>query len=108
MKDFGKEFDEAVIEYNDWFATIENSTIFSRIINVFRYHPPLYSRKDLSPEQKDAIAIASDWKTVGSDLEQLLENDQHQIQLGKEIERAEGRVWYEKKKKKKKNYKKNF
>ncbi len=34
-----------------------------------------YRRADLTPQQKDAIALAGDWRTVGEDLEHAINSE---------------------------------
>ena len=44
-------------------------------LRTFGYNHPLYSRHDLTPEQKDAIAIASDFQRVGNTLDKVISGD---------------------------------
>lgn len=89
--DYAKEFDGLVDEYNQWLASLENPNIQNRKRReVFleglgslldfgglgshqnNIHP-LYSRRDLISEQKDAVALASNLKRLGN-LDELLSN----------------------------------
>lgn len=91
-KQHTQEFDETIKEYNDWLASLGNTKIqrknrwlafFKGISSIFHYQTrssfrlnhPLYKRKDLTPEQIDVIALASDWKRVGNNLEEILKRD---------------------------------
>lgn len=83
-RDFlGKEFDEIVKEYNDWLNSLQNpkkkiitQSITSGFFNLIgfntKYMHSLYSRSDLTSEQKDAVALASDWKRAKDNLEKIL------------------------------------
>ena len=50
------------------------------------YTPPipetlrLYMRNDLTGEEKDAYALASDWQSVGDDIRKAMERVQHEKQ----------------------------
>lgn len=88
-----QEFDKSVSEYNEWLASLENPKVQKKnnwraffrgmgsILDIFgnsfstqtfAYGHLLYSRADLSPEQKDAIALASDWQRVDRSLDKIL------------------------------------
>jgi hypothetical protein len=76
-----KIFDEYIIEYNKWLDSLTNPKSFLNNIltgvgsvldlsgNSFECKYPLSS---LSPEEQDTIAIASDWKRIGKDLEKII------------------------------------
>ena len=51
---------------NNFLKGISYLNIFG---NPHRYHDSIHYRTDLTPEQKDAIALSSDWQRVGKDLE---------------------------------------
>lgn len=89
------EFDEAVIQYNQGLASLEDPKVQRRnrwraffrgmgyVLDIFSissiiqlgYSPPLYSRNDLTSAQKDAIALASDWQRVERTLDKVLSGD---------------------------------
>jgi hypothetical protein len=96
--DYTKEFDETVREYNEWLSSLEPEaqkinyrraflrgmdSIFGGMGSFFgsscrektsesEYEHPLYSREDLSPEQKDAIALASDFQRADMSLDKII------------------------------------
>ena len=89
---YAKEFDETVSQYNEWLASLENPKIqrqnkwrafvqgMGSVLDIFgtspirqtRYSHPLYSRQELTPAQKEAIALASDWQRVGTTLDNVI------------------------------------
>lgn len=95
------EFDKIVNQYNEWLALpSENQKVQSQrqnrwpaflegmgsVLDIFgassanqseysdpsEYKHPLYSREDLTPAQKDAIALASDMQRVGITLDDII------------------------------------
>jgi hypothetical protein len=98
-RDYAREFDEHVSRYNQWLASLENPEDRTRnkvrtffggfinslgsLLNVFGNSPrnslaennPIYSDNNLSSEQKDAIALASDWKRAGKELDKILSGE---------------------------------
>lgn len=95
--DYAQEFDESVSEYNKWLTTLENPKVQKRnrwlaffrgmgsVLDIFgnsssnqtfQYNHPFYSRDNLTPEQKDAIALASDWQKVNKDLDNIISSNQ--------------------------------
>ncbi len=86
----GREFDGLVRSYNEWLASRDKKprTIVSWVAGLLLkqkgYYNPLYCREDLTPEQKDAIALASDWQRVNDNLEKIL-REEERIQVGKGI-----------------------
>jgi len=100
--DYSKEFDDIVIKYNEWLSSIENPKVRKKrnliaflkgmgsAINLFgennfQNSHPLYFRKDLSPKQKDAIALASDCMRVKKDLEKTAYLESCNIQEERKI-----------------------
>ena len=100
------EFDETVRSYNEWLASLGNSRVqrhngrhafFQGMASVleldifrasstdqFKRRHPLYSRKDLTPSQKDAAALASDWQRVDRTLDEILSGDRPNSDLSVE------------------------
>ena len=93
---YAEEFDESVGKYNEWLASLLNpkvqrrnwwgalfrgvdsvSYIFGSFsdLRTFGYNHPLYSRHDLTPEQKDVIAIASDLQRFDNNLDRIISGD---------------------------------
>ena len=91
--DYFQEFDELVMDYNKWLISLENPKVQKRnnyrsflrgicsVLDIFgisfntqtfEYNRPLYYKKDLSPKQKDAIALASDWQRVNITLDKII------------------------------------
>lgn len=93
--DYAKKFDEFVSEYDKWLASLENPKVLRRnrwsrwsaffigvgslldisgalSFNRLGYSHPLYFREDLTPEQKDAIVLASDWQKVDRTLDNII------------------------------------
>ena len=70
-----KQFDKEVLKYNKYLESLKN---FKRKIkatfNIFgqKIYHPLYSRDDLTAEEKDSIALASDWQRVRKTLDKFL------------------------------------
>ncbi len=92
-KDPAQEFDELVTKYNEWLASSENLRFRSggllknilwgagSVFNIsgdllpsqpFRHNHPVHSRDDLTSEQKDAIALASDWQRATEKYEKMV------------------------------------
>ena len=97
LEKYSKEFDDLVDEYNKWlesprtfgssflnglfdfakgFSSVFDFSGNSPKIEHYQWHP-IYSRKDLTPSQKDAIALASNFKRV----EKSLETEMHEGKL---------------------------
>ncbi len=99
---YAKEFDEGASKYNEWLAkcgewptSLEDQKVqrsnklhsflrgMGSVLDIFgvslysnfRYCHPLYSRGDLSPTQRDAIALASDWQRVDRALDKIISGD---------------------------------
>nr|MBA4404863.1 hypothetical protein [Nanoarchaeum sp.] len=73
------KFDELVEQYNNWLYLASRPTRkFSLRTN---YHHPIYSRLDLTPEQKDAIALGSSWSRVGKHLESIISENTPEVNL---------------------------
>ena len=49
--------------------------------NPHRYRDSIHSRTDLTPEQKDAMTLSSDWQRMGKDLEHAIEQFKTEKQL---------------------------
>ncbi len=88
--DYAQEFDESVAKYNEWLTSLENPEVqrknhwraflegMGSILDIFgnSFGPKtFYSRDDLTPEQKDAIGLASDWQRVDRTLDRILSGD---------------------------------
>ncbi|MFH1589854.1 MAG: hypothetical protein ABIB43_04775 [archaeon] len=91
----GQEFDESVAKYNEWLASSEDSKVQRRnnwkdflkgmgsVLDIFGNYfskknmngHPLYSRVDLTAEQKDSIGLASDWQRVDRNLDKIILGD---------------------------------
>ncbi len=92
---YSKEFDKMVKEYNNWFSHQEDSPnqkreLFDAFIQGLMFKSPtinkskknpLYFRNDLTANQKDAVALASDWQNVY----ESLDNNNNNISLIKNI-----------------------
>jgi len=92
---YAKEFDEFVSQYNEWLVSLGNPKVqrqnrwhaffrgMGSVLDLFgtsslslsEYSHPLYPRGDLTSEQKDAIALASDWQRVDRALDTILSGD---------------------------------
>lgn len=73
------EFNRLVEQYNNWLVSASRPT--RRFSLRTNYHHPIYSRTDLIPEQKDAIALASDWNRVGKHLESIISENTPEVNL---------------------------
>jgi len=87
--DLKQEFDTSVNQYNQYLSSLDNpearkknnrSAFFrgmTSVLGIFdptkpQFSHPLYSREDLTPIQKDTIALASDWQRVDMTLDRVL------------------------------------
>ena len=106
IADYVQEFDDSVKGYNHWLESLENPKaqrrnkvhvlltgmgsaldLFGNSSNNSNIHP-LYSRDDLTSQQKDAIALASDWQRVDRSLDKLLSNNSSDGQISVEDAKA--------------------
>lgn len=53
--------------------------------NPHRHRDSLYSETNLIPEQRDAIALSSDWQQVGKDLWAAIEELEKQLESEKKL-----------------------
>jgi len=106
-----QEFDEMVEKYNEWLTSLEKPKVQKRNYwadflrglssvggifpvdqETFQYTHPLYSRTDITPEQKDAIALASDLKRMDKTLDTVITSNSatekfsvEEAKIGKDI-----------------------
>jgi len=106
---YAQKFDETVIVFNKWLESLKNPKSQRRdklrallagsgsILDISGDTPidsnarnihPLYSRKDLTHYQKDAVALASDWKRVEMNLDKILSDNSSDGQISVEDARA--------------------
>ena len=74
MTDYAKEFDNLVIEFNEWlFSTQKDKgTTLTRLFNFIKMNPN-YAKIELNPEQKEAIAFGADWKRICDTIDDIAE-----------------------------------
>lgn len=92
---YAKEFDENVNQYNEWLKSMENPSFIrktklhsffkgmSSIFDIYggqsiketSYDNPLYSNENLTQNQKDAIALGSDWQRINLSLDQIISGE---------------------------------
>ena len=91
--DYVQEFDKLVMKYNERLASLENPKVQKRnkwraffngmgsVLEIFgnpfdtktfEYSHQLYSKDNLTPEQKDAIELASVWQKVDKKLDNII------------------------------------
>ncbi len=96
LEEYGKNFDRLVYGLNEWLKNAEDPKkmkpryfkAFLRgmesVLNLYgKIEPfefissnPIYSNKDLYPEQKDAISLASDWRRVSKNLCKIIRGEE--------------------------------
>ncbi len=104
-KKYVKEFDTAVIKYNEWLDNINSPkgqkkegykafyrgmhsviTSFSRQARVSintNFHP-YFKKSSLNNIQQDAIALASDWQRVENNLDSIISDETNLKEISKE------------------------
>lgn len=74
------DYFQIIKKYDSWLESLKKSRLLGSIacINLVRTsnileNSPIYLNDDLTPEQKDYIALSSDWNKVGKTLQDIID-----------------------------------